>query len=285
MKVLIVAGMHRSGTSLAANWLDRCGLYEGEELGRSAVANPVGQFEDEDFVAFHESLLRRNGWKSALVGGEAPLKTAPEDRDAGLELIGTRKTHAQWGWKDPRTTLFLAFWKTLVPELKTLAVYREPAAVVDSLLRRRRARVERKRPASLASGEGALWLAKRSRVGLRRSWLNPAAVRSYADVWRRYNAELIRFAGRHPDDLLLVRVDHLRKRSLAIVDALNRHWGFELRGAPIEEVFDADLLRAADRTSRRATLVRRLCPAVAGVERELAALEHRSHERLGLSTG
>ncbi len=280
---LVVAGMHRSGTSVTAQWLERCGLHAGEGIATAVESNPRGQFEDHDFVRFHEQILRRHGFKSSLVGGAVPLHPDEEERRAALQLIESRTHRGLWGWKDPRTTLFLPFWKQLLPDLRVLGVYRPPAAVVDSLIRRRRSRQRRKRPATLLGKTGAVWLLRRSRSLARRSWLNLTLVREYADVWRRYNAELLAFARRYPDDLLLFRVDRLLERSEELVTALNGRWKLDLNPVPMRAVFDGGLMRPAARTLRRTALLRRLAPAVAAAERELAQLERSSFERLGVA--
>ncbi len=58
---LIVVGMHRSGTSLTANWLARSGLFVGDTLLANRVDNPMGHFEDESFLHLHEDILKANG--------------------------------------------------------------------------------------------------------------------------------------------------------------------------------------------------------------------------------
>ncbi len=42
-----------------------------------------------------------------------------------------------WGWKDPRTTLTLPFWKELVPEARYVICLRSPADAISSIQRRR----------------------------------------------------------------------------------------------------------------------------------------------------
>jgi len=49
---LIIAGMHRSGTSLISQWLNRCGLNLGENMIGASSGNVEGHFEDIDFIAF-----------------------------------------------------------------------------------------------------------------------------------------------------------------------------------------------------------------------------------------
>ena len=52
--VLLVAGFHRSGTSVVTDLLQRSGLYVGEELLDPAPSNPYGHFEDTEVVDIHE---------------------------------------------------------------------------------------------------------------------------------------------------------------------------------------------------------------------------------------
>jgi hypothetical protein len=47
---LIVTGMHRSGTSLLASFLRAAGINLGENLYPADSANPLGYFEDLDFL-------------------------------------------------------------------------------------------------------------------------------------------------------------------------------------------------------------------------------------------
>ncbi len=59
-QTLIIAGMHRSGTSLITNWLSRCGLEIGERLAEGNAGNVEGHFEDVEFLKLHEEILNNN---------------------------------------------------------------------------------------------------------------------------------------------------------------------------------------------------------------------------------
>ncbi len=285
MSTLTVAGMHRSGTSLTAQWLARCGVHVGDAcaLSAAAIGNPRGQFEDEDFVRLHESILRDNGLDSSMVRGLIPLHVSRAREDVARELIRVREGHGLWGWKDPRTALFLSLWKRLLPDLRVLAVYRPPDAVVDSLLRRRQARSRLERPASLLGLDGVHWLGARARVAIRRSWCNLAMVRRHAEVWARYNAQLVEFAAQHPRDAVVIRIDRLRDHSTELIRALNARWGLDLQVVTIESSFEASLLHDAGESSRKGALLARLSPTSAAVLRELERVERDSLYQLGLA--
>ena len=41
-----------------------------------------------------------------------------------------------WGWKDPRNSLTLRFWQSLLPNLKTVIIFRNPLEVAYSMHKR-----------------------------------------------------------------------------------------------------------------------------------------------------
>ncbi len=135
-QIIVVTGMHRSGTSLISSILQRAGVNVGDNLIGSSKGNPRGHFEDVDFYNFHEKILRRFG-QSILVQDAATLgKITPEETQEALALIEQRSAYEVWGWKDPRTSLFLEFWHNLLPTACYVFVYRHPVEIVLSLLRR-----------------------------------------------------------------------------------------------------------------------------------------------------
>lgn len=133
--VTIIAGMHRSGTSLVASLARAAGIDVGARLLRANYDNPRGFFEDEDFRELHEAVLRRQG-RDALGPDFAVVAPEARERAQALALIAARGTNRAWGFKDPRATLFLEFWDELLPDARYVLLYRHPAEVALSLLRR-----------------------------------------------------------------------------------------------------------------------------------------------------
>jgi hypothetical protein len=134
-KCLIIISMHRSGTSFTASLLQNAGLNIGEMLMEKHASNPKGHFENKDFWSFHRKVLKENhlnpdGWDLKTISFQ---KKYEEEAKA---LIA-KNTHTYWGWKDPRTALFLDFWKQLLPDAYFLFIYRSPWEVVDSIYRRK----------------------------------------------------------------------------------------------------------------------------------------------------
>ena len=133
--VVVITGMHRSGTSLVASLLRHAGVDLGPNLIGPDEGNRYGYFEDVDFNTFHGDIL--TGFEqSHLVQDAEALAEKPEEKERARELVEQRSTRNLWGFKDPRTCLFLDFWHGLLPQAAYVFVYRHPLEVVLSLLRR-----------------------------------------------------------------------------------------------------------------------------------------------------
>ena len=145
-----ITGMHRSGTSLVANLLGRCGLYLGEEddLLPPSPDNTDGYWENRKFVSLNDEILLGLGsaWDSP---SQAPEGWPHEERFNSIRfraeiLLEEFVDREPWGWKDPRTSLTLPFWQSLdgitMPfwlgrgeKLRTILCLRAPLEVFQSL--------------------------------------------------------------------------------------------------------------------------------------------------------
>jgi hypothetical protein len=139
--VVCVAGMHRSGTSMVSRMIHTCGVYLGPDrtLAKSLPYSESGQWENVDFVALNDALLQDLGgtWDTPPPLPDMWNNPALDPlRDRALDLIGRLSNLKQWGWKDPRNSLTLPFWKQLIPNLKVVICLRNPLEVIQSLARR-----------------------------------------------------------------------------------------------------------------------------------------------------
>jgi hypothetical protein len=236
---VIVAGMHRSGTSLTASVLLDAGIHMGDKLLGAGHGNPVGHFEDNEIYEFHQRALVANGLGSegftAQAGLVVPAALLPEAR----RIIAHRRRHGGvWGWKEPRTTLFLEFWAEMVPEAMFLLVFRRPWEVVDSLFRR---------------GDPTFAL-------------NPTLV---VDIWLNYATHIERFLARHSDRCLLVELSQVVPDPASFLERVREKFGIRLGLS--SERFREELL-VQDVSSDRVRLLDAVNPEVLDCYRRLRTL-------------
>jgi hypothetical protein len=137
---LCIAGMGRSGTSMIARLLNLCGVELGptNQMLPPAPDNPEGFWENVSFMRLNQSILQELGgtWDrppQGLTEGWEDRQNLGQLRRQAEQLLAPFRDTEPWGWKDPRNSLTLPFWRTLLPELKVLICVRNPLAVADSL--------------------------------------------------------------------------------------------------------------------------------------------------------
>lgn len=200
--VLVIAGMHRSGTSMIASACHAAGLWLGDRLIPPTDSNPLGHFEDLDFYDINRRVLLANDENEdgLSVPGRLFVPAALEAEAAAL--VDRRMAQGRpWGWKDPRTTLLLEFWAKQVPEAKFLLLFRRPWDVIDSLYRR---------------GD----------VAIRR---NPQLA---LDLWCDYNTRICRFAAAYPDRVLVREAQQFVDNSIRVLRSVRRLLGARITARP-----------------------------------------------------
>lgn len=139
---LCIAGMHRSGTSMITRMLNLCGVYLGEdsEMLGSTPSNPKGHWENVSMMNINRELLLTFGgaWDfppDLRYGWEKRRWVNPVRRKA-LDYAKRFDGRELWGWKDPRNSLTIPFWRSCFPDLKVLVCVRNPMDVARSLRKR-----------------------------------------------------------------------------------------------------------------------------------------------------
>jgi hypothetical protein len=139
---ICVAGFHRAGTSMVARLLERSGVYLGpeEELLTPAPDNPEGFWEHREFLHVNDELLDRLGgaWDVVPAFPERWWERRElDDLRARAGALARRfGRHDVWGWKDPRNSLTLPFWRSVVPDLRVVVCVRNPLEIARSFARR-----------------------------------------------------------------------------------------------------------------------------------------------------
>ncbi|QNJ18455.1 beta-glycosyltransferase/ family 2 [Synechococcus sp. A18-25c] len=147
--LLLVVGMHRSGTSLLGGILQRLGVELPGETIAGDQHNPEGYFEWDAVVALQERLLidLQRWWPAregtlALPEGWLQHSVTRQAYGQLRALVLGAVDHQQglWAVKDPRCSRLLPLWLELCRELdiplRLLLAVRDPAEVVTSLVRR-----------------------------------------------------------------------------------------------------------------------------------------------------
>ena len=145
-KLILVIGMHRSGTSLLTQIISRLGAYLGEtyELEGAASSNEDGHFEFIKVRQLHDEILHLYGktWCDADTYGLDLDSTKVNEYKQRLanELNYLFEKHDIVAIKDPRIVFFLPLWKTLIEEKGINPIYiyaiRRASEVAESLYRR-----------------------------------------------------------------------------------------------------------------------------------------------------
>jgi hypothetical protein len=129
--LIVILGMHRSGTSCLARMLQRGGMYLGGDPGAAASSNPAGHAEAWEAVRINDRLLELSGgaWD------RAPRRLAG-DADTAARMaafVAELRAEPVAGWKDPRTTLTFPLWRPHLADFRVAACLRHPLAVAHSL--------------------------------------------------------------------------------------------------------------------------------------------------------
>jgi len=141
-KLVIVLGMHRSGTSAVMNALSCLGVQQGDDLLPPGVDNPKGFFEDRDLNLLNIEMLEFIGKQwfslSLIEDADVDLLVANGYLDKAIKLIHEKTASSTiFGFKDPRVAKLLKFWKRAFALLDADVHYifctRNPLSVAQSL--------------------------------------------------------------------------------------------------------------------------------------------------------
>ena len=145
-RVVVVLGMHRSGTSAVAGCLQRLGVDLGPRLMPATADNPRGYYEHVDVVNFHDRFLLALGrsWDETgpfPPGGWQDGEAANRYQAEMLALLRRDfATAPLWGLKDPRLCRLLPWWEPMWSKMDSeplfVLVRRPPSDVAASLARR-----------------------------------------------------------------------------------------------------------------------------------------------------
>ena len=241
-RILIIAGMHRSGTSLITQWLYRCGLNVGENLLGSGIGNDDGHYEDLVFYDFQRKALRNNNiHDSGFTDEPVPTLTSAEREQLKAIISEKNNLFREWGWKDPRTCLFLREYEYLIPDAHYLVVFRDWKSTVSSMISREY-KVRYAHDEIVKKGWFTAFRKKRA-YNKRISKLCAEHASFFLKIWIFYNQEILASVARTGhENSTIVNYALLLKSDRAVFDKLTNHWQFELNYIDFNEIYKPALL-------------------------------------------
>jgi len=240
-KVLVILGMHRSGTSLTAQWLHACGLNLGDRFLGSDFSNLKGHYEDLDFLEVHKLILKYNNLKDSGLEGKISELTLNKYLKEKLKynVLLKNNLNNQWGWKEPRTCLFINEYKKIIPNVKFLIVYRDLAKVRTSLIKRE--------TTHLINDIYYSTTLKKLKFSILKNYYLNKWTRIFNDKYVKaniyYHSQIINFINNrnNRNNFLLFNIDNLENKSQEVLDTLS-HWGFKLNKTDFSNIYETKLI-------------------------------------------
>lgn len=145
-ELIVVMGMHRSGTSAITKSLDAIGIHFGNHLlPPNPEVNKKGFWEDIDIYHFNEKLLSliKHNWDSIELIEEDKIEFFKSKGyiEEAVQLLNSKNEPGKvFAFKDPRICKLLLFWKEVFKvghfKVKYIFCLRHPSGVAASLLKR-----------------------------------------------------------------------------------------------------------------------------------------------------
>lgn len=127
--IYVVLGMHKSGTTLVSQILHHSGISMGE-IAEGVSYDHGNKYEDQESLAINLELIRAPDYEILYIPPPEPLEVTEEQRARMRRFVAARSArHADWGFKDPRTTLVYPLWERELPEHRIIAVWRSPEEI------------------------------------------------------------------------------------------------------------------------------------------------------------
>lgn len=216
LKPIIIIGMHRCGTSMLADMLNKCGVFMGADV--------QGNHESLLFMLINNDLLFKcNSTWDNPIGAHIGLHDKNTVNRMARSVFDTlnknimsylglhRTDNVQkltdmkfpWGWKDPRSTFTLPVWSCIFPSARIIHITRHGIDAANSLYKRDWAQYQQSNNEYIS----ALSIRKDA-AGLyhgRRGWILEQAV----TLWEEYTEKAVQQVKIYGERALQVKFEDL----------------------------------------------------------------------------
>ena len=135
--MIIVTGMHRSGTSAMAGALAKCGFFAGRDLIGPTPCNEKGHYEPNALVRFNDDMLAHNqgSWDDPPEEVTWNGECVAQARRLLKDIYGDDREACVM--KDPRISLMVPFWHKVTEGTATwIFMWRDIEEIALSLHKR-----------------------------------------------------------------------------------------------------------------------------------------------------
>jgi len=118
---------------MTAGVLQKLGINMGEDLKEKRPPNPLGYYENVEFIDLNNKILKEAGgdWRNPPAE-EKILKQQEKFEDDIKKLIKRHKDES-WGWKDPRNSLTIKLYTPYIDNPYFIVCHRKEQAIARSL--------------------------------------------------------------------------------------------------------------------------------------------------------
>lgn len=127
--IVVVLGMHKSGTTLVSRLLHRSGI-EMLDADDDRSYDQGNQYERECTLRINDRLLGSAGVESISIRARV-VKHGLDEIESDMQRVvdELQRSRSTWGFKDPRTCLTYPYWERVLPPHVIVAVMRSPQEV------------------------------------------------------------------------------------------------------------------------------------------------------------
>ena len=243
-----------------ANTFSNAGLFLGTKLLGATPSNRYGHYEDREVVKFHDKLLAQAGTTWQADTGFEPVMTR-DDWQWMMNYGIKRAVHPAWGFKDPRSCLFLPQWASVFPDMKVLYIYRPCVESVYSLKRR---------------AAGGLRKNHAPEINQRFWDVEDLAVRMYLN----YTNSALKFLETFSGDVCVVDLSTILQ-GRDIVSEVREIWDYQLHDAKVSDIFDKSIMTR--KGENEFLYDSNFLPQIAETEKRMKALIKKGFTRNGQS--